>query len=221
MKTFKYFLLPFLFVLSSCYIYKPYEFKESAMTTGTSSSKPTMSSLRNDSGKGLNPKDDAERKRKEAEIEAKKRGEVGMPVNTDPNQNNAQTPSVSPDKKQRTGNSSQSRTSNANPEEDANLEQIGTTDGIMAVDSLKIKIEPNKYYKITAEGKQYKIQADQWEGDTLVSHILRKPEKVLRFHSNQIDEEELMERRFSKPYSDLITVGAYVAGGAAVLLLVL
>lgn len=87
--------------------------------------------------------------------------------------------------------------------------------------SLKSKIQPNKYYKISVQDRQYKIQADQWEGDTLISHVLRKPKKVLKFHQNQIDEESLEERRFSKPYSDLITVGSYVAAGAAVLLLVL
>jgi len=87
--------------------------------------------------------------------------------------------------------------------------------------NLKSKIQPNKYYKISVQERQYKIQADQWEGDTLISHIIRKPKKVLKFHQNQIDEELLEERRFSKPYSDLITVGSYVAAGAAVLLLVL
>ena len=87
--------------------------------------------------------------------------------------------------------------------------------------SLKEKIKANKYYKISVAEKQYKIQADQWEGDTLVSHILRQPKKVLRFHENQIDEEELLERRFSKSYSDIFTVGSYVGVGAAILLFLL
>lgn len=86
---------------------------------------------------------------------------------------------------------------------------------------LKQKIKANKYYKISVAEKQYKIQADQWEGDTLVSHILRQPKKVLRFHENQIDEEELLERRFSKSYSDIFTVGSYVGVGAAILLFLL
>lgn len=97
---------------------------------------------------------------------------------------------------------------------------ISPAGGVTSGD-LKSKIQPNKYYKISVQERQYKIQADQWEGDSLVSHIIRKPKKVLKFHQNQIDEETLEERRFSKPYSDLITVGSYVAAGAAVLLLVL
>lgn len=100
-------------------------------------------------------------------------------------------------------------------------EAVGISPAASEAGSLKSKIQPNKYYKISVQERQYKIQADQWEGDTLVSHIIRKPKKVLKFHQNQIDEETLEERRFSKPYSDLITVGSYVAAGAAVLLLVL
>lgn len=103
------------------------------------------------------------------------------------------------------------------PPEAVGISPAGGDTGV----GLKSKIQPNKYYKISVQERQYKIQADQWEGDTLVSHIIRKPKKVLKFHQNQIDEESLEERRFSKPYSDLITVGSYVAAGAAVLLLVL
>lgn len=87
--------------------------------------------------------------------------------------------------------------------------------------SLKSKIQPNKYYRIIVDEKRYKIQADKWEKDTLVCHIIRKPKKVLRFSQNQIDEESLEERRFSKPYSDIITISSYVATGVAVLLLIL
>lgn len=207
MKTFKYFLLPFLFVLSSCYIYKPYEFKELKETTnGLGAQKSPSARL----SSPTTPKGSFERSKPtdnmtEGDIEKMKLEELKNQSKENPN------------------GMSLSRSQPVVDDSKQSLEAISIEKGSPSgnVDSLKIKIEPNKYYKITAEGKQYKIQADQWEGDTLVSHILRKPEKVLRFHSNQIEEEALMERRFSKPYSDLITVGAYVAGGAAVLLLVL
>lgn len=87
--------------------------------------------------------------------------------------------------------------------------------------SIQEKIQPNRYYKITAEGKRFKIMADAWEGDTLSAHIIRKPQKVLRFHKDQIDEESLEYRKFSKPYSDLFTVGSYVAAGLVALLIFL
>src|SRR5690606_35977931 len=119
------------------------------------------------------------------------------------------------------GKSSFSRGTAPDPNANTSVTEASGFQSLEGLDSIKIKIQPTKYYKITVEEKQYKIQADQWEEDTLVSHILRKPEKVLRFHKDQIDEEALLERRFSKPFSDLFTVGAYVAGGAAVLLLVL
>ena len=55
----------------------------------------------------------------------------------------------------------------------------------------------------------------------MVSHIIRKPQKEVKLHKDEINEELILERRFSKPFSDLFTVGAYAAGAAAVLLIVL
>jgi len=86
---------------------------------------------------------------------------------------------------------------------------------------IKDKLQPNKYYKITALDHQYKIQVDKWEGDTLVSHKIRNPEKVYKHHMNDIAEDAILERRFSKPFSDLFTIGAYASGALVVLLLVL
>lgn len=91
------------------------------------------------------------------------------------------------------------------------------------IDSLNVRlmIKPNKFYKISAEGKRYKIQADKWVGDTLNAHIIRSPEKTLKFHKDQIDPQTVEVRKFSKFYSDLITVSSYAAAGFAVLLLLL
>lgn len=220
MKTLKILLLPLLFVLSSCYIYKPYQFKEVDQSASKSMRPGGAVSLRNNDGK-VNPQTNPQ-------IDARNQKETALKMEEErlkSEQKKMQTQDInagSKDGKDVPAKSSFSSGRTPDPNENSALsETSGFSESISGLDSLKIKIQPTKYYKITAEGKQYKIQADQWEGDTLVSHILRKPNKVLRFHQNQIDEETLMERRFSKPFSDLFTVGAYVAGGAAILLLVL
>src|SRR5690606_11724284 len=221
MKTIKILLLPLLFVISSCYIYKPYQYKEIEQSASKSTRPGGAASFRNSEGKiennraemGLeNPNDKKllEEKLKEEKLKEEKKM-IEKKANEESNAgfNN------------RDGNAVPAKSSfSQNPNGNANTESEGISVS-SEIDSIKIKIQPTKYYKITVEEKQYKIQADQWEEDTLVSHILRKPKKVLRFHKDQIDEEALLERRFSKPFSDLFTVGAYVAGGAAVLLLVL
>lgn len=206
MKKQTYFLLLLLFVASSCYIYKPYDFKEDEKVAQTSNRLNSERSIANQSQFSGGSQID----RRNTEINEK---EEARKMKEEMRNSNDQSATFL---------SSKTQTNEGKNESEAvNNEIISNKSTPESTDSLKIKIQPNKYYKISAEGKQYKIQADQWEGDTLVSHILRKPEKVLRFHSNQIEEELLMERRFSKPFSDLITVGAYVVGGVAVLLLVL
>ena len=220
MKKFTFLLLSLLFILSSCYIYKPYQFKEVEASVSTRPGGPV--SLRSDAKsekQAPNSNEDAERK-KRAE-EAQKREQMKSEQKGKSELSSPDLPEsgikVEEEKEKRTGSFSKNMSPNENPMTGKNVPM----EILSSEDSLKFKIQPTKYYKIAVEGKQYKIQADQWEGDTLVSHILRKPEKVLRFHKNQIDEENLLERRFSKPYSDLFTIGAYVVGGAAVLLLVL
>lgn len=228
MKKLNYFFLPLVFILSSCYIYKPYSVKEeiaqgdpnqkSASKAGISvrdTKQPTgnlsASSKNTPLDKGEITEEEKQRIKAEeanrnqpptannnipgrttSEIEGESAGTPKMTLGRDPNPINTGKVSRDPEPKV----------------------------ALPAGAGLKQKIQPNKYYKITVEEKEYKIQADKWEGDTLVSHILRKPNRVLRFHENQIDEELLKERRFSKAYSDLFTVGAYAAAGAAVLLLI-
>lgn len=219
MKTLKFLFLPALFIITSCYLYKPYtekaidaadeknsrvSMRPGAVTTpremnlnSPNSLSGGKSGMNKDSDKGLS-KEDLEKIEKDRQNSMQNKGQSGQPSL----QGGAATRSAGPGNKAG-GNTT---TENSAP---------------VGVKGLKGKIEPNKFYKITVEGNQYKIQADKWEGDTLVSHIIRKPNKVLKFHENQIDEDALMERRFSKVYSDLFTVGAYVVGGAAVLLLLL
>lgn len=214
MKKINFLILAILFVFSSCYIYKPYQFKE--VETLSANEKKGAISLRPEIEKEKANESSVRKQRAEEEkkLEQKSQMELKSPDLTEKERQKIQ--------ETETGQNSFSTVTgdtgnNSNVSVPKNIPQTS----ISTEDSLKIKIKPNLYYRILADGKKYKIQAEQWEGDTLVSHILRKPEKVLRFHKNQIDEENLEERRFSKPFSDLITVGSYVAGGVAVLLLVL
>ncbi len=222
MKKLRFLLLPLLIIISSCYIYKPYQAKDTEeLASNSSPSKVGAVSLRDEKGavnKPPNSKQEIEKKQKADAAIIEEKGKMER-------QENQKNTSPDAGKSDAPGNSrTQSFSKNLDPElSEKNSKSEKTLSNAQSdeTDSIKIKIQPNKYYKIAVEGKNYKIQADQWEGDTLVSHILRKPKKVLRFHKDQIDEEALQERRFSKAYSDLFTVGAYVAGGAAVLLLVL
>lgn len=229
MKNLKYFFLPVVFILSSCYIYKPYSEKEEITAKDPKSSQKSISlrdqqntsSLTAQKTKGVSLKGDIteEEKIKIKQEEANQQYPVTNPSKSSPdgkvmnpsaNNNLSGTPMLAQSTNE-VGSSKSSKPTETKGETNPNAGKGG----------LKAKIQPNKYYKISVEEKEYKIQADKWEGDTLVSHILRKPNRVLKFHENQIDEELLKERRFSKAYSDLFTVGAYAAGGAAVLLLLL
>lgn len=217
MKKLRFLLLPLLILISSCYIYKPYQPKDAdELAANSSPSKFGAVSLRDEKGainKPANPKEEAEQKQKT---------DAAMKEEMEKNSQKSKEGKATLDAGE--SGKKQSFSKHSDPElkeKNAKVEKPIGGEKTAEIDSLKIKIQPNKYYRIAVEGNRYKIQADQWEGDTLVSHILRKPEKVLRFHKDQIDEEALEERRFSKPFSDLFTVGAYVAGGAAVLLLVL
>jgi len=220
MKKINFLILAILFVFSSCYIYKPYQFKE--VENLSPAEKNGAVSFRSDMG-GAKEKEAAEQRRKTEESVQKERTKMEQKSEQD-----LRTPDLTEKERQeleekemqnKERTPSFTKTSNEDisvKNNNAQMPLITSTE-----DSLKIKIRPNLYYRILADGKKYKIQADQWEGDTLVSHILRKPKKVLRFHKNQIDEENLEERRFSKPLSDVITVGSYVTGGVVLLLLVL
>ncbi|MCY0976785.1 hypothetical protein PGH12_06425 [Chryseobacterium wangxinyae] len=78
------------------------------------------------------------------------------------------------------------------------------------------QITSNNRYKIDVDGKTYKIIADKWEGDSLVAHYVNNPNMNLKFHKNQINNEKISERRFSKPLSDIITVAAYAGIGIGI-----
>lgn len=228
-------LIPFLTILfftAGCYIYKPYSGNNDSQTgiakdakslkdtrpntpvTGVSDSQgaprnrnqgPTEEEMKmkNEEMRKTGGGEDS-RKMKEEEIRKKKEEEIKINKESEGDRGKGKVVMGAMD-------------DGSIPQEAVGISPVGGVTG----GGLKSKIQPNKYYKISVQERQYKIQADQWEGDTLVSHIIRKPKKVLKFHQNQIDDETLEERRFSKPYSDLITVGSYVAAGAAVLLLVL
>ena len=239
-------VLVFFFILSSCYIYKPYTGVEIAPTNTRSGLKSSgVSSIRGNESRprgnapqqaGLSeslnrnektaPVDPMKDQEKQNEIETMKKKEMERNTNMEMSQNMDPRKRAEMEIERQRGMDDSSQLvempASAKSQSASTTSLSASSKGNeMPMGILKTKIKPNKYYKIKVEENWYKIQADQWEGDTLVSHILRKPKKVLRFHENQIDEEALEERRFSKSYSDLFTIGAYVAGGAAVLLLLL
>lgn len=86
--------------------------------------------------------------------------------------------------------------------------------------NIEEKLEANKFYKIEVADRNYKIQVDKWESDTLVAHVIHKPKKILKFHKNQINQGTIVERRFSQPTADIITVVAYAAVGVGIWALV-
>ncbi|KQK25213.1 hypothetical protein AR438_11845 [Chryseobacterium aquaticum] len=81
------------------------------------------------------------------------------------------------------------------------------------------ELQPTKNYKIKVDGRAYKVIVDKWEGDSLVAHPISKPEKILKFHKNQINAETIAEKRFSKPLSDILTVVTYAGIGVGVWML--
>lgn len=223
-----------LFFAVGCYVYKPYvadkdieNAQESEQQQAVSLRKPNPSQGKTmvdpDKQKApLVPAGD-ELKRKEEEIKKRQQQEEIKAIEEELKKAGNDDSEMLQLKRQemvKTMEEDQKKQQETEPSPDIVQAQKESLEGGNSAE-LKAKIHPNKYYKITVADKQYKIQAEQWEGDTLVSHKMRKPEKVLKFHHNQIDQENLLERRFSKPYSDLITVGSYVAVGAAVLLLLL
>ena len=213
----KAFFLLLVFVLTSCYVYKPYTGVEAETSNNSNSMRSTKAASIIERGQPGQP---ASRQRgPENPGKSVVSGDVkGQEKTEDPTHTTPQDLEIQKAKELEMKMEAEAAAKRANEEGIANVK---TKEAILSELGLKQKIKANKYYKISVAEKQYKIQADQWEGDTLVAHILRKPKKVLRFHENQIDEEELLERRFSKSYSDIFTVGSYVGVGAAVLLLLL
>lgn len=211
MKKYTYILLPVIFLLTSCYIYKPYSEKsEEDLSKQQNNLLMTPKSIRveNSSDKAVEKNKQAQGGMSQEESEAQKRKEKEMERQKLENEkgNESQNKfSSDPESKSKSGGKV-TKTS-----EEPKVREIG----------IKGKLQPNKYYKITALGNQYKIQVDKWEGDTLVSHKIRQPKKQFKFHKNDIEEEMILERRFSKPFSDLFTVGAYASGAAILLLLIL
>lgn len=199
-----YFGLCMLLLLSSCYVYKPYSEIELEEVT------PTLrgpGSVRSSSLTDLGQAPTTRRASDEAN---------SMRVtNMSKEQNEPQEKVNNP----LTNHMTRSDGSSSPTDETEEVKNEKTAETVEK--SLKEKIQPNKYFKISVAEKQYKIAVEKWEGDTLMAHVLRQPDKKLKFHENQIDEENLLERRFSKSYSDLLTIGSYVVGGAVVLLLVL
>lgn len=238
MKKFNYILLPILFIFSSCYIYKP--FSESDLVENSSPRRggkqsnvvlmgddktPTRSiSANNSSLKGNAPNapggkvnaDQAEAELKLQKLAEIERGQQDQQKEA-PNSTTADAGKTK--KSQKFGDIGEVKM-DENPSASKKNSKAPSENTGEAL-TLKQKLQPNKYYKINVENKTYKIQVDGWEGDSLKAHVIRRPNKTLKFHENQIDEESVLSRRFSKPFSDLFTVGAYAAAGAAVLFLIL
>jgi len=217
MKTFKYAILPVIFLMTSCYIYRPYSGEPVAETPAKSVNPASKKSLRGD-----DTPDPARSQKKENEsnglvkemskeeiIQQQQREEEKMKeaeMNKGKQEQNSFTSADGSEKNTKV-------TDKAAPREGVTKDPSELT--------VREKIKPKRFYKLTVLDKTYKVQVEKWEGDSLLVHKIRKPEKQFKFHENDIDNESVLERKFSKPFSDLLTVGAYAAGGAAVLLLIL
>lgn len=208
MKKTIFYILPVLFIISGCYIYRPYSDEAADAQQGRAVS--IMPQSASGAGSAKRSKSKAEQQESDQNIAAT----VGIQEGDKVSDMEMEEKSRQETRSSRTRPEAGSRAEAEKRKREAERAAAGGK-------GIKAKILAGNYYKITVEEREYKIQADQWEGDTLVSHILRKPKRVLKFHENQIDEELIKERIFSKPYSDVITVGSYAAGGAAILLLVL
>lgn len=85
------------------------------------------------------------------------------------------------------------------------------------IPSVQAQLQKDKLYAIKTQGKEYKIQAVEWQGDSLVTHINRNEDKMMKFHKNDITS--VKHRTFSRGRSDAITVGAYAGMVGLILLL--
>ncbi|WP_407402597.1 hypothetical protein [Chryseobacterium sp.] len=85
--------------------------------------------------------------------------------------------------------------------------------------NIQNELQPSKNYKINSNGKSYKVIVDRWEGDSLVAHSVKKPSEIIKFHKNNIQAEDITERRFNKPISDIITILTYTGIGVGVWML--
>ena len=93
------------------------------------------------------------------------------------------------------------------------------TTSVVAPINVQEKLEPNKKYQIEVGDKSYKILVDRWEKDSLVAHPVSKPKEVIKFHKNQINPDQIGERRFSQPVADILTVFAYASIGFGIYML--
>lgn len=102
-----------------------------------------------------------------------------------------------------------SQKKNANPEiQNLNSQPVPV--------NVKDKLTANKNVKIDVGGKSYKVIVDRWENDSLVAHPVHNPEKILKFHKNDINAERIAEKRFSQPIADIITIVVYAGIGVTI-----
>lgn len=85
--------------------------------------------------------------------------------------------------------------------------------------NIQNELQPSKNYRINSNGKSYKVIVDRWEGDSLVAHSVNRPSEIIKLHKNNIKAEDIAERRFNKPISDIITILAYTGIGVGVWML--
>lgn len=84
--------------------------------------------------------------------------------------------------------------------------------------TVKSIIKEKGYYTLEVFDRDYKIEAKNWVGDTLIAHKKGNPKKEYKF--NERDIQNLKVRQFSKGRSDALTVTAYVIAGVTIFLLV-
>ncbi len=136
MKKLRFLLLPLLIIISSCYIYKPYQAKDADEVAANSSpSKFGAVSLRDEKGvvnKPVNPKEEAEKKQKS---DAAMKEEI--------EKNNKKSKEGKATLESEGKGKTQSFSKNLDPElseKNAKLEKATGGEGVSETDSLKIKI---------------------------------------------------------------------------------
>lgn len=94
-----------------------------------------------------------------------------------------------------------------------NIDKVTNPEDIRPKSIIKAK----EFYQVKVLGKETKIEAVKWEGDSLVANIKGQPNKILKLHENDI--EDLKVRKFSKGRSDALTIAGYAVAGVGVFLL--
>ncbi|MXV38029.1 hypothetical protein GO491_04960 [Flavobacteriaceae bacterium Ap0902] len=95
--------------------------------------------------------------------------------------------------------------------------QVNNFEKAETIPPIEKQIKKDQLYKLKVNNEIYKVQAAAWEGDSLVTYINFKEDKVRKFHKNDITE--VQQRTFARGRSDALTFGIY--GGIAAIIILL